>query len=87
MVLNRSMVSSKNNHTLRERMSISQYMTNSLTMIKNWSLDRDETNEKCEKPFQEKPKIEALSWILAYNFFFKDQGEVQYCKKKNLYCM
>ena len=53
-------------------------------MIRNWSLDREET-ARCEKPFQDTPKIEPSSWILAYNFLFKEKGEVQYCKQKNIF--
>ena len=45
----------KKNHTLRERMSVSQYLTNAVNMIRNWSLDREET-ARCEKPFQDTGK-------------------------------
>ena len=62
----------KKNHTLRERMSVSQYLTNAVNMIRNWSLDREET-ARCEKPFQDTPKIESSTWILAYNFLFKEK--------------
>ena len=68
-------------------MSVSQYLTNSFKMVKDWSLDRDETLKTSEKPFHEKPLISEQTWIRAYHFLFDNEGEneVQYCKQKKLF--
>ena len=64
----------KDNHTLRERMPISQYLINAYNMIRDWSLDRFAKNQKTEKPFWDSPGISKVSWEMAYNFLYKGQA-------------
>ena len=37
-------------HTLRQRQSISQYLTNAFDMMRNWSLDRIKIKQFYEQP-------------------------------------
>ena len=56
-------------------------------MIKDWSLDRDESLKTSVKPSHEKPLISEQTWIRAYHFLFDNEGEneVQYCKQNFFY--
>ena len=74
----------KRNHTLRERMTVPQYLTNAFKMIKDWSKDRGD-EEKVEKPFQETPNIPDMTWKMAYKFLFEGKAVVNYVKKLDAY--
>ena len=83
----------KDNHTLRERMPIPQYMHNSCGMIKDWSLDRfPKEGKKAEKPFCEEPLVTKEYWTMAFDFLYgegkikatikKTRGDVFICTRK-----
>ena len=65
----------KGSHTLRVRMSVSQYLLNSTDMIRNWSKDRIS-----EKPFHEKPNVDSRMYRLAWDFLYKSTPVI---KKSN----
>jgi hypothetical protein len=58
----------KTHHTLRERLSLSHYLNNAESMIKNWSIDRT----KHEFKFQTTVDIDS-NWQLAYTWV-KESG-------------
>ena len=51
----------KGDYTLRNQMSVSQYLRNAVGMVRNWSLDRG----TAEKQFQTTVKIPGSTWELA----------------------
>ena len=50
---------------MRERLSISQYLTNFCDMMCDWSKDRIKI-----KPFYEVPKVDGDTWSLAYHALY-----------------
>ena len=51
------------NHTQRERMPVGQYLLNSCSMLKDWSLDRSPRQGKItEKPFFVQPNLTKQAW-------------------------
>ena len=48
----------KEQHTLRERLPVGEYMSNAFDMFRDWSIDRfPNEGRQPEKPFSEEPKI------------------------------
>jgi hypothetical protein len=66
----------KSKNTLRERMSVGQYLGNANAMVTDWSKDRGE-GDKVEKFFYEKPFVPGKTWTMAYDFLYKGQGIIK----------
>ena len=63
----------KEQHTLRERLPVGEYMKNAFDMFRDWSIDRfPNEGKQAEKPFSDAPKITKQTWTLAYDFLYKD---------------
>ena len=74
----------KSKNTLRERMSVGQYLGNAKTMVTDWSKDRGE-GDRVEKFFYETPFVPGKTWTMAYDFLYKGKGIIR--KGKTVFVM
>ena len=61
-------------------MSVSTYLTNAFNMMRDWSKDR-----AGEKQFETAPHVPELTWIMAYDFLYKDQAVISQLGSTNVY--